>query len=219
MKTGQKIVAILMVLSFMFALVSAALAADDPRINQMTLIFSSKQRQGTAIDKCYASEDFLKDFFGLTIDKVSGNKYKVNGLYYPYTNKIKQYKGKGYFDIETFCKFFGIKYEKVTDTTFHMLESTIPMFNPVDLKGPSEMNYKMGTAKVTVNTYMVKGREFLSAEDLKLTVDDAQKEATGMLKVNNKTIFRWIEKDGKIYLYLKDLNLAMRANQKITKTK
>lgn len=219
MKTGQKIVALLMVLSFVFALVSTAIAADDPKIHQITLIYSSKQRFGKGIDKTYVSEEFLKDFFGLRMEKLSGNKFKVNDLYYPYTNKYKQYKGKFYFDVETFCKFFGIKYEKLDVSTFDIKDATIPMFTEVDVKGPTEMNYKMGTVKTAVKTLMVKGREFLSIEDLKLKIDDSQKSDMGIIKFNKKIVYRWIDKDEVTYVYLKDINYVLSPTQQLTKTK
>lgn len=219
MKTGQKIVAVLMVLSFVFALVSAAIAADDPKIHQMTLIFSGKQRYGKGIDKSYAEAEFIKNFFGLTIENLSGSKFRVNTLYYPYTNKIKKYKDKYYFDVETFCKFFGIKYEKVNETTFHVLDSTIPMFNQFEVKGPTEMNFKVGKAKMKINTCSVKERDFLSLEDLKITPDDSQKESMGILKANNKIIYRWLDKDGKTFAYIKDINLVLPPTQKIVKVK
>ena len=219
MKTGQKILAIVLVLSFVFALASAVMAADDAKIHQMTLIFSGKQRYGKGIDKTYADGEFIKGFFGLSFEQLSGNKFKVNTLYYPYHNKVKQYKGKYYFDIETFLKFFGIKYEKVNPTTFHIMDSTIPMFNQWEVKGPSEMSYKIGKAKTKINTCDVKGREFLSLDDLKLTADESQKESMGKLKVNKKIVYRWLDKDGKTYVYLKDLNLIMPPTQKITKVK
>ncbi len=219
MKISQKIVMLLLVFSFVFALVSAAMAAEDPRIHSVNLIFSSKQRLGTGIDKSYVNGEFVGEFFGVTMNKLTGNKFMVNTLYYPYTNKVKQYKGKYYFDIETFCKFFGVKYEKVNETTFHILDSPIPMFNQWEVKGPAEVNYKVGVGKVTVNTVNVKGREFLSLEDLKLTPDDSQKESMGIVKVNKKIVYRWLDKDDKTYVYLKDLNLVMPVNQKISKVK
>ena len=220
MKTSYKIVSLLILLTFVFSLTTVAFAAKDKRIHGMTLIFASKQRYGTGIDKKFADKEFLEQFFGITIEHIKGNQFKVNTLYYPYTNKIKKYKNKYYFDIETFCKFFLIKYKPVSPGCYRLLDSTIPMFNKWEIKGPEEVMFKVGRGKSTLKTCNVKGKTFISLESLQeaassVKVDESNKDGMGKIKVNGKSIYRWLIKDDVAYAYLSDINNAMPKQMKL----
>jgi hypothetical protein len=158
----------------------------------------------TGMNREYISLEELGPFFGVSVRSVDGGRAAMVGHLY-YNEDVRPFQGKAFGKASTFFSFFDVSHSKVNDWTYRLTMTGIPMFTPTLWRFEPKGSVSLQGGSVPMPLIIIKDQKYIDLETfLNAVLASRTKEGEGRVGVNGKRVKHWVQKDGRIYVWVKD---------------